>query len=118
MRRKSERTFETDETEAQLRSRSDARRERLYSEENLLMLGEALVAASAPLLSKLDLPDGLSEAIVAAQRTREGAARNRALRLVRSALRDVDVEALREHLQTTHSVTISPAKLRKRDRPR
>jgi ribosomal 50S subunit-associated protein YjgA (DUF615 family) len=118
MRRKSERVFETDETEAQLRSRSDARRERIHAEESLMMVGEALVSASASLLSKLDLPGGLREAIVSAQRVREGAARNRALRLVRGALRDVDVEALRESLQTTHGVTISPTKLRKRDRPR
>ena len=118
MRRKSERVFETDETEAQLRSRSDARRERLHAEETLMMLGEALVSASASLLSKLDLPDGAREAIVSAQRVREGCARNRDIRVVRGALRVVDIEALRDSLQTTHGVTISPTKLRKRDRPR
>ncbi|HVU04772.1 MAG TPA: DUF615 domain-containing protein [Polyangiaceae bacterium] len=118
MRKRSEPVFETDETPEQLRSRSDARRERLQSEEELMMLSEALVSLGDGTLQKLDLGDSVLSAIFGAKRVAPGGARNRALRLVRASLRDLDVGLLREVLEDQHGVSIEPAKLRKRDRPR
>jgi ribosomal 50S subunit-associated protein YjgA (DUF615 family) len=85
-----------------LRSRTDARKERLAREELLMALSEALVSASAAILEKLDLPEGLLDAVRSTQSIRRGAARNRALRLVRAALRSEDFEAIEGKLRDVH----------------
>jgi ribosomal 50S subunit-associated protein YjgA (DUF615 family) len=80
-----------------LRSRTDARKERLEAETALFELAEALVALNDRALEKLGLPEEIVEAVQGARRLRRGA-QTRALRLVRAALRDADVDAIRKGL--------------------
>lgn len=88
--------------EEDLRSRTDLRKERLAMEEGLMKLAEALVSSGDGVLGKMVLSEGLMDAIRNAQRVRAGAARNRALRLVRATLRDEDFEGIRKALGTVH----------------
>src|SRR5213075_6205 len=81
-----------------LRSRTDARKERLAREELLMSLSDALVSSGAAVLGRLELSEALTDAIRNTQSVRTGSARNRALRLVRSALRNEDFEAIRRKL--------------------
>jgi ribosomal 50S subunit-associated protein YjgA (DUF615 family) len=81
-----------------LRSRSDARRERKQSEAELVVLGRQLVEASDRQLDKLDLPEGLREVLAETRAIRSPSARKRALRLVRRELRDADASAIRAKL--------------------
>jgi ribosomal 50S subunit-associated protein YjgA (DUF615 family) len=85
-----------------LRSRTDARKERIARENLLMKLSDALVSSGAAVIGKLDLPESLLDAIHDAQSIRPGPARNRALRLVRSALRNEDFEAIREKFGAVH----------------
>jgi ribosomal 50S subunit-associated protein YjgA (DUF615 family) len=85
-----------------LRSRTDARKERIAREDMLMKLSDALVSSGAAVLGKLDLPESLMDAIQNTQSIRPGPARNRALRLVRSALRSEDFEAIRQKLSAVH----------------
>ena len=85
-----------------LRSRTDLRKERIAREDSLMELSDALVSSGAAVLGKLDLPESLTDTIRNAQATRPGPARNRALRLVRSALRNEDFEAIRRRLGAVH----------------
>lgn len=95
-------TDESPDSSPDLRSRTDARKERLATEEGLMKLSEKLVSCGDAVLAKLDLPDDALDAIRGAQRVRPGAARNRALRLVRSTLRDADFEVIRQKLLDVH----------------
>lgn len=92
----------TEPEEEDLRSRTDLRKERLATEEGLMKLSEALVSSGDAVLDKLSLSQELTDAIRNAQRVRAGAARNRALRLVRATLRDDDFEAIRNRLGAVH----------------
>ena len=85
-----------------LRSRTDARKERIAREDLLMKLSDALVSSAASVLGKLDLPESLIDAIRNTQSMRAGPARHRALRLVRSALRNEDFEAIRQKLGAVH----------------
>jgi ribosomal 50S subunit-associated protein YjgA (DUF615 family) len=102
--------------ESDLRSRTDARKERLAREELLMRLSEALVASGAAVLEKLELPEALMDAIRDTQAIRPGPARNRSLRLVRSALRDEDFEAIRQKFGAVHGNAVSLARQRQRER--
>jgi ribosomal 50S subunit-associated protein YjgA (DUF615 family) len=93
---------ETPEDPRELRSRTDARKERLAAEEGLMKLSEELVRLGEGLLAKLELPDAVMDSIRNAQRVRAGAPQNRAIRLVRSALRDEDFEAIQKRLGKIH----------------
>lgn len=86
----------------ELRSRTDARKERLAREDGLMSLSETLVSSSDAVLGKLELSEALTDAITSARRVRTGSARNRALRQVRSTLRDEDFEAIRRKLGAVH----------------
>lgn len=88
--------------EEDLRSRTDLRKERLAAEEGLMKLAEALVSKGDAVLGRLELSESLTDAIRNARRVRPGAARNRALRLVRATLRDEDFEAIRRRLDAVH----------------
>jgi len=82
----------------ELRSRSDARRERKSREGELLALARALIAASPRQLAKLELDPALVAVLAEARRITSGSARLRVERLVRSRLRDEDLELLRPRL--------------------
>lgn len=81
-----------------LRSRSDARRERKQSEAALAALARELVDATDRQLAKLALPEPLRDAVAEARAIRSPAARARALRVVRKALRGGDPEAVEAQL--------------------
>ncbi len=86
------------EDDRDLRSRSDARRERKSREGELLALARALIAATPRQLAKLDLDPSLLAVLAEARRITSGSARLRVERLVRSRLRDEDLELLRPQL--------------------
>jgi ribosomal 50S subunit-associated protein YjgA (DUF615 family) len=90
-----------EETE-DLRSRTDARRELQAREESLLRHAARLVELPPSVLAKLDLPEGVIEAVAECRAIRAASARNRALRLVRTALRELDLEALERSLARVH----------------
>ena len=77
-----------------LRSRTDERRERRAIENTLLSLAKDLVAMSRKRLDRLELPEGVLDAVNDARAIRSAAALNRQLRVVRAALRDADYEAI------------------------
>jgi ribosomal 50S subunit-associated protein YjgA (DUF615 family) len=104
------------EDAAELRSRTDARKERLAREELLMRLSEALVSSGAAVLARLELSEVLADAIRNTQSVRAGSARNRALRLVRSALRNEDFEAIQRKLGAVHGTGAFAARHRQRDR--
>jgi len=104
------------EETAELRSRTDARKERLAREELLMELSGALVSSSAAVLGKLEISEELMDAIRKTQSIRTGSAHNRALRLVRSTLRNEDFEAIRQKLGAVHGRGVSAARQRQRDR--
>lgn len=85
--------------EEDLRSRTDARRERKQSEEELMQLGKTLVDLKDRLLAKVSLPDAVRAALREARRIRDPAPHYRALRVVRVALRDADVAQIRLDLK-------------------
>src|SRR5687768_189249 len=78
------------DVEEDLTSRTDRRKERLAREEQLLRLSELLVGLSEQASARLELPEDVLAPIADARRVRSAAAQNRALRLVRSALRNLD----------------------------
>jgi ribosomal 50S subunit-associated protein YjgA (DUF615 family) len=78
-----------------LTSRTDRRKERLAEEEALLQLAETLIGISEQAAAHLNLPETVLDPVADARLVRSAAARNRALRLVRGALRALDEEALR-----------------------
>jgi ribosomal 50S subunit-associated protein YjgA (DUF615 family) len=87
-------THPPDDTEEDLTSRTDRRKARIAAEEALLRLGELLVRLSEQAAARLDLPEDVLAPIADARLARSAAARNRALRLVRTALRNLDAETL------------------------
>jgi ribosome-associated protein len=88
--------------EEDLRSRSDARRERKESEEALMQLAKALVDLPERTLSKLSLPEDLLDVVVKARLVPGGGPKNRALRLVRIVLRDGDSASISRALRDVH----------------
>ena len=83
-----------DRDNADLRSRSDVARERKGNEKRLAELALALVGLSKKQLNKLELQEGLAEAVEEARRFPSHAARARQLRVVRRELRGSDSLAI------------------------
>ena len=67
-----------------------------------MQLGMALVELGDRLLARLDLPEEVLDKVVSARAIRELAPRSRALRLVRIALRAVDVDSIQNKLRDIH----------------
>ena len=95
---------ELENDERDLSSRSDARRENRELEEKLARVAKQLVEMRPALLEKLDLAETLLDIVRDAQAMRDPRAKNRQLRLVRTALRESDwsliaarVEAVLKH---------------------
>lgn len=85
-------------------SRTDQRRANRVREDALLRLGRELFALGEKKLAELDLPEGVFDAVIGAQRMRSASARNRQLGRLRSLLRESEwtliqrrVAALLEH---------------------
>ena len=83
-----------DRDDRDLRSRSDARRERKQAEAALADLAKRLVALRDRQLDKLELPEALLDAVLEARAIRSARARDRAIRVVRRELRSGDFEAI------------------------
>ena len=81
-----------------LRSRSDARRERKAAEAHLVALARSLVSLSGRRLLTLDLPELVLDAVQDARRIASAIARERQLRLIRQRLREADHEAIAARL--------------------
>lgn len=86
------------EPESDLPSRADKKREVREREEGLMSLARRLVELSPRLASKLELPEELVRAIVQARRIESAPAQYRALRKVRTLLRDDDAPELERRL--------------------
>lgn len=76
--------------DAPRRSRTDDKRERVATEAALAELSERLLGVSSRLLGELGLDDDALQAVLDAKKIESPPARGRALRRVRSTLRDVD----------------------------
>jgi ribosomal 50S subunit-associated protein YjgA (DUF615 family) len=99
----------TSEDDAEdLTSRTDQRRERKASEEQLMQLGEALVGLSERHLARLGLPESVLVVVKETQRVPTASARNRALRFVRAALRGEDIDAIVRNLNRTGKPMAKP----------
>jgi ribosome-associated protein len=95
---------EGDEAE-DLRSRTDLRREQKRVEEALMVMARRLVDLPERSLGKLELPEQVLDVVERARRVQDqGGPKNRALRLVRIALRDADVDAIDRQLDDLHEV--------------
>lgn len=82
-----------------LRSRSDARRERRQSEDHLADLARRLTALKPRQLERLALPDTLLDAVLEARKITSPAAHARQLRIVRREIRAVDAQQLERALE-------------------
>jgi ribosome-associated protein len=87
------------ESEPDLRSRTDAKRARRTLEDTLARLAKELVEQSSRRLEQLELPESVLDAVHDAQRITSAPARNRQLRVVRSALRDSDWSTIAARLE-------------------
>ncbi len=92
-------TEPVEETEEYLRSRSDARTERKRAEDELMTLAADLVELNDRSLGRLDLPELVLRTVQDARAIKAMAARNRAMRLVRAALRDSDLALIRKRFR-------------------
>lgn len=90
--------LEAEEPEEDLRSRGDERRARQEVETALANLSSDLVELSLGQLERLQLSDPVHDAVRGARAIKSFAARKRALRLVRGALRGSDWAQLRVRL--------------------
>jgi len=82
-----------------LRSRSDARRERKQSEDHLVDLARRLTALKPRQLDRLALPETLLEAVMAARKITSPVAHARQLRIVRREIRVTDAAQLEQSLE-------------------
>ncbi len=87
-----------DEDDRDLRSRSDARRERKQREADLAELADALVEISGRQLEALELSPELADAVLEARSIRSPVAKKRALRLIRRELRGGDAASVQARL--------------------
>jgi ribosome-associated protein len=99
---------ETDEA-LDLRSRTDARHEQKQTEEALMRLARRLVELPPRTLARLELPEDVLDVTERARLVRDPGPKNRALRLVRMALRDADVGAIERQLEEVHEAPRGPA---------
>jgi ribosome-associated protein len=82
-----------------LRSRSDARKERRREEDHLAGLARRLVDASERVLSSLELPEPVADAVRDGRRIDSAIALKRQIRVIRAALRDADASAIEKRLE-------------------
>jgi len=102
---------ESEESEEDLRSRGDERRARQEVETALAALSRDLVELSPGQLQRLGLAESVLDAVQSARAIKSHAARARALRLVRGALRGSDWSELRvrvDHLVKHGTVPAVP----------
>ena len=100
MRKLIETTVDPDlEDDEDLSSRTDARTERRRSEAAWAEFAKTLVTISERLLLRMELGEGLLRVVQDTRRITSPGAKNRALRLVRSELRGLDLQQLRERLE-------------------
>jgi ribosome-associated protein len=76
-------------------SRTDQKRANRVKEEALARLSEDLIRMSEAKLGDLELPEGLFDAVLGAQRIKSAPARNRQVRRIRALLRDADYGSIR-----------------------
>ena len=88
-----------DQDDRDLRSRTDARRERKQAEAALADLARRLVELTERRLAGLELPEPLLDAVREARAIRSARARDRAIRVVRRELREGDAESVEEQLR-------------------
>ena len=74
--------------------RTPSKSQRKRDAQALQALGVQLVALSAAQLARLDLPEGLHEAVVAAQRMRARGARTRQMQYIGKVMRQLEPTAL------------------------
>jgi ribosome-associated protein len=82
------------EEEGQGKSKSQLKRE-MHA---LQVLGEALVELSAEQFAKIQLPEDLHEAILAARKIHQRGARKRQLQYIGKLMREVDAEPIQQQL--------------------
>jgi len=97
--------------EAPRRSRTDDKRERVATEKALAELSERLLKVSSKVLATLELDDEAVQAVEDAKKIESAPARGRALRRVRSTLRDIDWVLLLRRLDVAAG-GIAPTALR------
>jgi ribosomal 50S subunit-associated protein YjgA (DUF615 family) len=100
-----------DEQSEDLSSRSDVRRANRELEESLARLAKDLVALKERPLAKLDLPETLLDSITSAQAMKSPKARERQLRLVRTALREAEWSLIRARVDALVKHGALPASL-------
>lgn len=86
---------EPEETSESLVSRGDVRRAEREVEDTLARLAKQLVELNPRVLERLELPAPVADAVLDAQAIRSHTARNRQLRIVRSALRESNWSLIR-----------------------
>jgi ribosome-associated protein len=99
---------QTTEGERPLYSRTEDKRLRERDEQALMDLARSLVDLSAKQLAKLRLPEGVLAVVEDTRRLSHPAARNRSLRLVRTALRGDDADAIRQRLRVVLDPSLAP----------
>jgi ribosome-associated protein len=87
------------EADEDLTSRTDARTERRRSEEAWAEFAKTLITISERHLLRMDLGEELLRVVQDTRRITSPGAKNRALRLVRTQLRGLDLQQLRERLE-------------------
>lgn len=97
--------------EAELSSRTDARRANRELENALARLAKDLVGLRSRFVSKLELPEPVLDSVTDAQALESPKARERQLRLVRSALRDTDWSLIRAQVDAVTKHGSLPASL-------
>lgn len=90
---------ETEPEEEDLTSRTDARGARKRSEAAWAEFAKTLTTISERLLGRLELSEELLQVIQDARRVESPNAKNRALRLIRKEMRDLDLDELRQRLE-------------------
>ena len=99
------------EDEEDLTSRSDARRANREVEQALARLASDLVELPSGWLQKLELPEATLDTVMDARAIQSPPARNRQLRLVRSALRDENWPLVRSRVDALKKHGALPARL-------
>lgn len=90
---------QTDPEDEDFTSRTDARGARKRSEAAWAEFAKTLITISERHLARLELNEDLLQVIQDARRVESPIAKNRALRLIRKEMRDLDLDELRQRLE-------------------